>query len=279
MATQGPSTYVVNYADMRAIRFPVSGAGSNIPVGTLLMPGVTGGTNDGVLIPITATNNDDVVGVLTELHNFSLSGDATTATLVQWFPVAGFAGASYILGSAISPTSISYPSHPVDLVDTATIIKVDYSLSSTVAVASAAGATITITSFEANFDSGFSYVNAGTGIGQLNFVASSSSGSMVLTTSPTTAYDNTSKLTKILPLFYKTPVWKVNTTTVPTVLDSTAAAGTGKGTVLANFLSTNGLSVQLDPKIHNQTNNLNSVSSLAFYSYIALNDTALHPQD
>ncbi len=274
MATQGPSTYVINWADMRSILFPVSGAGTDVPVGTPLMRGVTAGTNKGVLIPITATSNAHGLGILSEFHDYSASGDALTATLTQWFPVANPGGSSY-LNAVI--TGAPLPSHQVDLYDTATVVKMDYDLAATVAVASASTVTLTVTSAEADWDSGFVYVNAGTGIGQLLNIVSGTSGSIVLQTTPTVEPDNTSKLTKIMPLFYDTPVFKINTATVPTIIASTAAAGTGRAVNLANFICINGLSTRMDPKIYNQTNSLNSVSQLAMYSYLGFLDTALHP--
>lgn len=269
------STYVVNYADMRDLGFPVSGAGSNIPVGTLLMRGATGGTNKGVLIPVTASSNAHGLGVLNGAHNFGASGDATTSTLVQWFPVSAFDGSSYLLGNKL--TGGPYPSHPVDLFDTMTAVKVDYDLTTTIAVASATTTTVVVTSFEDNYDGGFIYVNAGAGIGQLEFVQASSSGNITIPATPTVALTSSSKLTKIQPLFLDTIVWTVNTTTAPTIIGGTAAAGTGRAVNLANFISLNGLSTRLDPKIYNNAQGLNNVTGLNFYSYLGLVDTAFHP--
>lgn len=269
------STYVVNYADMREIGFPVSGAGANIPIGTLMMNGATNGTNKGVLIPVTAASNTVGLGVLNEFHNFSASGDATTATLVQWFPISGFDGGSFLLGSKTSGGP--FPSHRVDLFDTMVAVKVDYSQTSTVAVASATTTALTITGEVAGEDSTFVYVNAGTGIGQLGFIKSSTTDTLTLTSALTTPLDNTSKLTKVLPLFYSTVIWKVNTTTQPTTLDSVAGNGTGRAVVLANFLGINGLTTRLDPKIYHNAQSLNTVSQLNFYSYLGLTDTAFHP--
>lgn len=260
---------VVHSTSKREFTFPVSGAGSNIPAGTPLMPGATGGTNKSIAIPITATSNARGIGLLNELHKFSASGDATTATLVDWF----YQNA----GAQLASTNTSFPSHPVELYDNATIVRMDYSLVSTVAVASASSATLTITSFEANFDGGWVYVNAGTGIGQLLFVASSSSGSCVLTSAATTQLDSTSKLTKVLPIFYETPIFLVNTTTVPTQLDSSAAAGTGRAVCLRSLFQKNGLEVILNPKSFHNTTGYNSLTQFALYSLLNFQNTAFHP--
>jgi hypothetical protein len=258
---------VLSPAGKFAQLFPVSGAGSNIPRGTLLMRGATGGTNKSVLIPCTASSNAHAVGLLAELHNFSLSGDALTATLNSWYP-----------NGTLASGKTAFPSHSVELLDTAVVMRVEYFLTSTVAVASYSNGTITITSFEADYDGGFVYANAGTGIGQLGFVASSSSGSCVLTAALTTALDNTTKLTKIMPLFLDTPIWKVNSTTVPTLIDSSAAAGTGRAVNLGNFISKgDGISQYLDPLTYHNAQSLNSISNLVMHSNLALVDSVFHP--
>lgn len=280
MAAAPAVTSVVNYADMREIGFPVSGAGANIPVGTIMMPGVTLGTNAGVLIPCTAASNADAIGILNEAHNYAASGDALTTTLAQWFPEAGFDSNNYLLGVKGSGGG-PFPSHRVDLFDTAVLVKVSYWQGSTMAVASYSSPTVTITSEVTGKDSGFLYINAGTGIGQIGFITISNSGSdtLVSATPLTVALDSTSKLTQILPLFYNLPVWKINSTTVSTLLDSTAAAGTGRGDIIANFININGRVDRLDPKLYHNYQGLNSVSQLDFYSYIAMQDTGFHPID
>ncbi len=278
MAAAPAVTSVVNYADARELAFPVSGAGSNVPVGTILMPGVTLGTNAGVLIPCTAASNADAVGILNEAHNYAASGDALVATLTQWFEIGGFNSNNYLFGVKASGGG-PFPSHKVDLFDTAVLVKMSYNQASTMAVASQSTTTVTITSEITGKDSGFLYINAGAGIGQLLFITQSNSGSDTISTAPTVALTSTSKLTQILPLFYNLPVWLVNTTTVSTLLDSTAAAGTGRADIIANFININGLSNRLDPKIYNNAQGLNSVAQLDFYSYLAMQDTGFHPID
>lgn len=259
---------VLNSAGNPRLLCPVSGAGANIPLGTPMMKGATGGTNFGVLIPITATSNTRAIGLLTKQHNFAASGDATTATLVSWFAQNG----------SLASGKTAFPSQEIALFGNNPIMRVEYSLTSTMAVASYSNGTITITSYEANRDSGFVYVNAGTGIGQLGFIASSSSGSCVLTSALTTALDSTSKLTQILPMFYDTPVWKINTATVPTTLDSTAAAGTGRAVNLGNFLQKgDGIAQQIDPLTYHNSQGLSAISQLVFWSYMALVDSAFYP--
>jgi hypothetical protein len=256
--------------------FPVSGAGSNIPVGTLMTSGATEDTNLAVAIPGlatagaaqsgVATSAGLPLGILAENHVYSASGDALIATLNSWWN-------NGILGTG----NTKFPNHPIELLDTGVIVRMEYSLASTVAVASAAGATITVTSFEDQFEGGWSYVNAGAGIGQLGFIISSESGSFVLASSPTVAYTSSSKLTKILPHFYMTPVFKVNTTTVPTLLDSTAAAGTGRAVCIGQYLvKPDGIPQRMDPKVYDNTQGLNSLSSITFFSHLQFLNTVFH---
>lgn len=276
MAAAPAVTSVVNYAAMRELGFPVSGAGANIPVGTLMMPGASAGTNLGVLIPVTSSSNALVIGCLNGAHNYAASGDALTATLTQWFNIPSFDSNSYLLGNKLTGGG-PFPSHPIDLIDTMVAAKVSYSQASTVAVASQSTTTVTVTSAVTGEDSAFLYVNTGTGSGQLMFVTQSNSGSFTVAAAPTVSLDTTSKLTKILPLFVNLVIWKVNTTTFPTLLDSTAGQGSGRASVLANFISINGLVSRLDPKIFSNAQALTSVGQLDFYSYLGLVNTSFHP--
>lgn len=243
---------------------PVSGAGANIPLGTILMPGVTGGTNIGVAIPITASSNADAIGCIAEKHVFSgsgSSGDATTATLVNWY----------------SPFTQYPPSRPVNLLNTCALVRVDYSLVSTLAVASATSTVLTITSLAGSADSSFFYVNAGTGIGELNWAKTTASGSATLTSASNTTLDNTSKLTQILPLFYSSITWLINTASVATLIDSAAAAGSGGASILQNMIGINGSEFYLDPKAFHKKTGLQNVANLSMYSKVALVDTIFNP--
>lgn len=248
---------------------PVNGSGVDVPAGTLLMKGTGAGSDTAslsTLIPVTASSNAHVVGVLGDLHKFSVVGDATTQTLKNWYP--GFA-------------SQNVPSHDVDLIDTVHMVRVPYSLSSTgISVTSVSGSDLVynIGTVEANLDGGFIYINAGSGVGQLGFIkASATNTSISIISALTTVGTSSSKLIKILPLFYDTPIWKVNSTTFGTMLDTTGAAGTGRAVVLGNFISVNGVESRLDPKAYHNSQGLNSVGALDIYAYVGLVDTAFHP--
>lgn len=259
---------VLSPAGKFAMLYPVSGAGANIPLGTPLMRGVTAGTNKGVAIPITATSNAHAVGLLAEKHIYAASGDALTATLNSWFAQNG----------QLASGATAFPSHPLELLNTSVVMRVEYSLASTVAVVSNTTTSVVVTSFEDGYDGGWIYVNAGTGVGQLFFVQASSGGTITIPAAPTTALDSTSKLTKIMPFFLDTPVWKINTSTVPTILDSTAATGTGRAVCLGSFLQKgDGIAQQMDPKAYSGATGLSSISQLVFWSYMAMVDTCFDP--
>jgi hypothetical protein len=263
-----PITQVVKSPEINQYDvMPVSGGGANIPVGTLMMPGATNGTNKGVLVPVTASSTARAIGVLAELHNYAASGDATTQTLVSWFP-------NGILGSG----NTQFPSRKVQLLTNAVQVRMEYSLTTTgMAVASATGTVLTITSNEANRDGSFVYVNAGTGLGQLLFVKSSSSTVSTLVSASTTTLDSTSYLTQILPHFYETPIFVVNSATVPTILDSSNAAGTCRAVCLGSYITAQNADQRLDPKIYHNMQKLNSVTNLVFFSLLAFQNTAFTP--
>lgn len=279
MAASGYSSYIVNYAAMRLLKHPVSGAGADVPIGTIMMPGATGGTNKGVLIPCTATSTARAVGLLAELHDYSVVGDALTQTLTRWFEPPAAAGGSSYLNATVGTSTAPVPSHQIDLLDTFTAIKLDYNLASTLAVASATSTVLTITSEVANQDSSFVYVNAGTGIGQLGFISQSASGSLTLISALTTTLDSTSRLTKVMPLYWEQATLTINTASVPTLIASVPGiTSSGARTVsLANFININGLTSRLDPLTFHNYQSLNSVTSLNFNSYLAMQDSEFHP--
>lgn len=286
MSVTAPSIpYVVNYADMRLLDFPISGAGSNIPIGTPIMPGVTAGTNDGVGIPITASSSADAIGLLAEPHIFANSGDATTSTLVQWFPIGSFAGNNSLLGTlgAAGLSAQGYlPSHKLDLLDTFVAVKMDYALSDATSftVTTASSSTVMTTStWAAAYDSGFVYFIAGTAIGQLGFIKSSiASTSATLVSALAVNFVAGDQTVVILPLFATIlPTILVNSTTVAPKIDTNYATGTVTAGNMANFIVQNGLINRLDPKIYHKAQNLNKLTQLGFFSYLAFYDTVFHP--
>jgi len=256
---------VVQDFPSRIMTFPVSGAGTNVPVGSLMMPGVTGDTNIGVLIPVTPSSNAQCIGIMAEKHIAAGSGatsgiDATYATPINWWP-------NYATTPAVNK---------VQLIDNCTLIRVEFDLTATgMSVASATNTVITITNYEAGYEDGFLYCRAGTGIGQLIFVKDGASGSAT-SSAITTTLDSSSKLHQILPYFYDTPVWKVNSATAETKLDSTAAAGTGRAIVLSRNMVRNGLDENLDNLAHHNLQSLNSLNQLVFYHLMSVVNSGWH---
>lgn len=253
---------VVQDLPSRLMLLPVSGAGADVPAGTLMMPGVSADVNIGVLIPVTATSNARAIGVLSGLHDFSVVGDCTyTGTSVDWF----------------LPYSTPERVARVQLIDNCTLVKVDYDLAGTgIAVASATSTVITITSYEDEREDAFFYVRAGTGIGQVLHINASAAGTATLASASSTTLDSSSKLVSILPFFYETPVWLINTATVGNKLTSTAAVGTGRAVVLSRNMVRNGLDEQLNNLAHHNLTGLNSLAQLNFYAFVSVINSAWH---
>ena len=289
MAVASPSQpYVVNYADMRALDFPcqpAANAAANIPIGTMMMPGVTAGTNDGVCIPVTASSSADAIGLLAEPHINGQSGNATTQTLVQWFPIGALSGNNYLLGVAGSVGLSAQgwlPSHKLDLIDTFVGVKMDYAIAdaSSFTVTTATSSTIIANgSCAAAYDSAFVYFSAGAAIGELAFLKSSSaSTSFTLVSALNVNFATGDTMVIILPLFATIlPTILINSASVPQKIDTNVATGTVTAGNMANFISINNLVNRLDPLTYHKSQKLNLLSQLGFFSYFAFYDTVFHP--
>lgn len=293
MTIAAPSNpYLVNWASARLLDFPCRGVSTgavNIPVGTPMMPGVTAGTNVGILIPVTAGSNANMLGLLAEPHLYSStptppgSLDATYQTSTQFFSVGALAGfGGTVLGSAsVSGVGGPFPSHKLDLADTAVIVKMDYAISdaSSFTVTTATSSTVIANSnFQASFDGAVIYFSAGTAIGEIGQVKSSiGSTSATLVSALTTNFVAGDTMVIINPLFYAAPTFLINSQTVATKIDTNPAAGTITAVNLANFIVQNGLINRLDPKIYHNAQKQNALAQLGFYSFLAMQQTAFHP--
>jgi hypothetical protein len=229
------------------------------------MPGVTAETDDGVLINVTATGVNDLVGVLIELHNYGASGDALVNGTVPWFTVK--AG------------NTQAPARDVEFLDTATLVRVPYSFTDTMTAVSSSGTTVTVTSLEDNIDTGWLYVVSGTGLGQLEFMAQSSSGSAVTATAFGTALDTTSLMIKILPLYHQLVKYDIATATVETKLGTDAAVGSGRFNIILNHIVRNGLDEILNPSQHDNLTGLNTLASVGFYALGCFANSQFHQYD
>lgn len=127
------------------------------------------------------------------------------------------------------------------------IYLIEYDLTTTMAVASYAAPTVTITSVEDNWDSGWVYVVAGTGLGQLAYVDTVGSGVFSVDSNFATAVDNTSTMIKILPCGHL--LTALNTAALK--LKTQAAAGSGVSiNIISNWYKDDfsGGLVELDPE-------------------------------
>ena len=252
---------------------PVTGGGGNLLPGTILIPGATAATNMGVAIQggvDAGATGKAIIGVLGEKHVYATTGDALTQTLGNWFPGFG---------------TQNVPSHNVDLLDTTTLLRISYDLSSTLALNTITNSTTycvagTLEASGAD-EGGFFYVNGGTAIGQIGFIkgsvtGSGNSGYFVLPSALTTLAVSGDTIVKILPFFYKLPLFTAATANSVQKLGSQAAAGSGAGTILGNSISINGIETIMDPKAYHNYQKLNLVSVLDIYAQVAVPNTIFH---
>ena len=226
--------------------YPVFGDASDISEGAVVIRGATPGTNQPFAVVGTGALTD-VIGVIKELHDFSVSGDPTTT------------------GTVFIERKI--------IINPFAVWRIEYDSADTMAVVSTAGTTVTITSLEDNIDGGYLYAISGTGIGRLAFITTSASGSC--TTKETTGWDSTTTVIKILPLWHQ--LAKINT--AATMLGTDAGAGTGEITVLQNYIEADSIGhTRLSPVTHSGLTGLNS-RNVKFYADIIFRNHALNSLD
>ena len=217
---------VISHMPSRLITVPIDGNGSDINAGALVMPGVTDETDRSVFILATSAAAD-ALGVLAELHDTSVSGDADPE-----------AGTKYPLRGVI-------PINPGDLVAAELIDDAD----NDVDVASATSTVITITSLEDDIEGSWCYVRAGTGVGQLGYIKASASGNFTLKNATgLTTLDSTSKVLILRPIGWQL----VEIDSTGRYIKSTAAAGALPWRVLRQEFRYQGSEnwTRLDPTIH-----------------------------
>jgi len=220
---------IIRNRPSRLQSLPVDGNGSDILAGAVLMPGVTDENNRSVAILATGAAADSI-GILAELHDFSVSGDSTPdtgAALVQRGVIP------FLPGCEVAADMADDASNDVD-------------------VASATSTVLTITSVEDDIDGSWIYVRAGTGAGLVLYCKESASGTMTLKSASTTTLDNTSKLIILRRLFHKT----AELDSTGTKIKSTAAAGSLPWRVIGNQFRKAGQEIwlDLDPAKHHNLN-------------------------
>jgi hypothetical protein len=241
-------------------KVPVSGAGSDIVAGALMMPGATGETSNGIAV-ISQASASTALGVLL----------AKFATAAQSNPLLSG-------GDSTPADGLIYNYGEIEMALPGSRLAAEYSQAAgdLITVTSAAGATITITSLEDNLDGQWLYAVSGAGAGWLGYVKTGNAGSCVLKSAPTTAWDNTTKVIKLLGLG-KT-LFKM--TSDCSKLASGAAAGTARfnGLYLEVKCSASKGWERLDPTKHDgwQSGGLNSMN-VQFRSVFTLADSYWAP--
>lgn len=211
-----------------SVEWPIKTA-ADIQNGALLMPGVTAATDLGTLILATSAAAD-AVGVMAGLFDYSVKGT------------------SVVDGSG-------WVTAPVKPVFDCPVIEAQYDLSDTMALAGdETTKTITITSLEDNIDTSWLYCVAGTGAGQLRFVATSASGSCDISEAGSPEWDTGDTCVKILRLFHQ--LAKLNSTS--TKIGTDAAAGAWTCVVIQNYIERQGYRQVLNPTKHEALSGLNA---------------------
>lgn len=221
----------------KIVSVPVTGKATAIASGALLMRGVTADTDLGLVI-LASGAGADALGRILGPH--AVAND-----------------------SVVAGTTWTY--REVELLDDTYLEEFEYDQSDTMAVASTATTTVTVTSLEDNIDTGWLYAVSGTGIGKLAFLTASASGSA--TSKTATGWDSTTTLIKIVPICHK--LIKLNT--AATKIGTDAAAGSYTCFVFETWFEAKGWSKQqLNPTIHDNL----TLTNPRFYARLAIRSNA-----
>lgn len=195
---------------------PVYGAAADIVSGAAVMRGATPGTNGGQAIVATGACAD-ILGVLEELHDYSVSGDSAIA------------GTSWVRRKVtINPFAV---------------FRAAYDADDDVDVTSVSTTTVTITSLEDDIDAGWLLGDDG----YLEFLTASASGSCTTKEDRSSDWTSSTDVIKILPQWHQ--LGKI--TTAGNELGTDAAAGSALIVVIENYIEADGLDTEiLDPTKH-----------------------------
>ena len=213
------------YDQKRHGLIPIYAAAADIPNGAMLRVGTTAGTDFGAAV--VASGSSDIpgmLGYLEETLDYSVDGE----TLQN--------GSDFVrkkVGLAFNnPT-----------------FELEFSLATADSiVATSSGTTLTVGSLEDNIDASFIYVAAGTGRGQLQYLAASAAGSATLKAAFGTALDgSTSRIIKILRRFHSL----VSLTADGTKLSSQAAVSAVNARIMdIRMIRASEKDECLDPEVH-----------------------------
>lgn len=237
----------MSYASQDALfRWPVRHGATDMVNGAILMPGITAGTNLGVLI-VAATAGADAIGML-----------------------KGPIDASEVTDTAVAGTTWNV--YDCELIAPVKVIRMQYDASDTVTVdGGSSSTTVTITSLEDNIDTSWLYIVSGDAVGQLAYLTASASGSCTTKTALNPAAGTSDTAIKILRLFHQ--LVKINGTADKIGTD--AAAGSWTVVVLQNYIERNGATEILDPTKHDALTGLNA-APVRFFADIGIRNTAVY---
>ena len=228
--------------------FTVRHGSTTVQAGALVMRGATGEQDFGMAI-VGAPAYVDVIGVLLE----ELLSSVTDST---------------ILGTTDNRRKVAIAPFGSYLAEYSQAAADD------VAVTSSSSTTITVGSLEDNIDGGFIFVNAGTASQrELRYLTASASGSATMKSALTTNLTSADSILKILPRLHQ--LVDLNTASVSVL--TAAAAGTGRLTVVENYIKDVNIPMQpLSPVTHGA---LTLSSRGKLYAELTLINHAFFPFD
>lgn len=243
---------IVRTRPTRLMDVQIYGAAADIQEGAVIIPGTTEGTDQSSGILGTGACAD-AIGLLQELHDYSVSGDHDP-------------GAGTKFGDPTRKVMPFLPGCEVAAeIDQATVLD----------VATVSGANHTITSIEDDIGGGWLYVVSGTGLGQLYFVKTEASDVLALKSTPgTTLVAGTSKVIVTRPKFWQKHKLSSNATKI--IVSTTA--GSLPWVLLKTEYKCDGEEgwLELDPTKHNALTGLNGKNP-AFRYIMSPRDTLFNP--
>lgn len=232
---------------LTTVKMPVTALSAALADSALIMPGVTQGTDLGLMIVASgaaATAVGILKGSMATSLNSVQAGTTWTYRIIELLTPVPFVEAEY-----------------------------DQATASLLAVTSVVTTTVTITSNENNADTGWMYAVSGTGAGILAFTTAQTSGTA--TTKTATGWDSTTKIIKIARVGHATATLN----TAATKIASQAAAGSWTIFNWENYIDAPhaGITKQLlDPTKHDNLSLIVSGNNARprFFSRITLRSNA-----
>lgn len=226
---------IVRGMPSRLHEMQIDGAGSDIVEGAAVMIGVTDETNSGCAV-VASGAAANCLGVLAHLHDYSVVGDTTPED-----------GAIRVTGQV----ALFMPGCEV-------AVEIDTDTQLDVATYTAGTKTIEITSLEDDIDGGWVYVTDGPGAGELQYIITSASGSIITKTAFSEALTSASDVVVLRPELHQLHTLSSNASKIVT----SAAAGSLTWGTLAIEMKHDGLEswVRLDMTKHSGMTGLDDLN-------------------